>query len=301
MIRKDPLQRIDFAFVVTLALALAWGFLGPIPEVEAQQGDETTLRLMNDLNDELKPQWLDYRVEQIQFFTIGNGRPSARLHQQAFRWVPGDPRRHADGTSLSYLVDPSWGTATASGIPQPVTEAVIDRAMEQWASSACLEGHLSKRRFPGGDVTIFDYFLDRGEFGEPFAADIVHAGWLSEESGLMGPDVLGISVTFIFVDPATGEPTDLDGDHHLDTALNEIYYNDRFRWTLEQESDGVQGAVGVDLETVVLHEAGHAFGVGHFGSPPEAVMNPVYQGERRDLFPMDHAGLCTVWGSWGTP
>lgn len=259
-----------------------------------QTGDDTVLQLMNDLNDVLKPQWLDYRVEQIEFITVGKGRPGARIHQRDFRWVSGDPRRQAQGDTLSYLVDPSWGEATSSGVSQPATEAAIDRAVARWAASSCLGQRVVKKTYPGGDVTIFDFFLDRGGFGEPFAADIVHAGWLSEDSGLLAPDVLGISVTFIFVDPATGEPTDLDGDHRLDTALNEIYYNDDFEWSLSATAgDGT-----FDVETVALHESGHAFAVGHFGSPPEAVMNPVYTGVRRTLFPMDHAGLCTVWGNW---
>lgn len=273
------------------------GGLGTTDSVHAADGDTEILQLMKDLNDILKPQWLDFRVEQIEFLSVGQGRPAARIHQRDFRWVPGDPRRNAEEGILTYLVDPSWGTATSSGLTQPATEDAIDRAMARWAASSCLEQSVAKREYPGGDVTIFDFFLDRGELGEPFAADIVHAGWLTEDSGLLSPDVLGISVTFIFVDPATGEPTDLDGDQRLDTALNEIYYNDRFDWVLSGA-----GAAGpdlpVDLETVVLHEAGHAFGVGHFGSPPQAVMNPVYTGPRRELYPMDHAGLCTVWGNW---
>jgi len=276
---------------------LVFGGLGVVGRVQAAAGDTEVLQLMKDLNDILKPQWLDYRVEQIEFLTLGKGRPAARLHQRDFRWVPGDPRRDAEGDTVTYLVDPSWGAMTSSGASQSDTEAAIDRAMAHWAASGCLEQTVAKRAYPGGDVTIFDYFLDRGDFGEPFAADIVHAGWLSEDSGLLGPGVLGISVTFIFVDPETGEPTDLDGDQRLDTALNEIYYNDRFDWVLSGAGDA-RPDLPVDVETVVLHEAGHAFGVGHFGSPPQAVMNPVYTGPRRELYPMDHAGLCTVWGSW---
>lgn len=269
-------------------------FLGVATAAVAQEGDATVLQLMNDLNDVLKPQWLDYRVEQIEFMTVGKGRPSARIHQRDFRWVSDDARRQADGDTLSYLVDPSWGEATSSGVSRAATEAAIDRAMARWVGSSCLGPGVVKRPYPGGDVTVFDFFLDRGGFGEPFAADIVHAGWLSEDSGLMAPDVLGISVTFIFVDPATGEPTDVDGDDRMDTALNEIYYNDRFHWSLS--GGGETGTF--DVETVALHESGHAFSVGHFGSPPEAVMNPVYDGVRRKLYPMDHAGLCTAWGSW---
>lgn len=276
---------------------LSLGSLWVAGSARGVEADTEILQLMQDLNDILKPQWLDYRVEQIEFLTLGQGRPAARIHQRDFRWVLNDPRRNAQGDTLTYLVDPSWGSATPSGVSQPGTEAAIDHAMGLWAASDCLAFDVVKRPFPGGDVTIFDFFLDRGDFGEPFAADIVHGGWLSENSGLLGPEVLGISVTFIFVDPETGEPTDLDGDNRLDTALNEIYYNDRFQWVLSGAGAPGPGEP-VDLETVVLHESGHAFGVGHFGSPPQAVMNPTYTGTRRELFPIDHAGLCSVWGGW---
>ena len=33
-------------------------------------------------------------------------------------------------------------------------------------------------------------------------------------------------------------------------------------------------------------------GLGHFGAPPESVMNPVYVEMRRALFPIDRAALC---------
>ena len=289
-------RRIQVGFVLGV-LVLGWSLgVGTVLGEDAT-GTTDLLQLMHDLNDVLKPQWIDYRIEQIELLTIGQGRPAARIHQRDFRWVPGDSRRNAQDGALTYLVDPSWGTATSGGVSQPDTEAAIDRAMELWAASECLDFQVVKREFPGGDVTIFDYFLDRGEFGDPFAADIVHAGWLSEDSGLLDSDVLGISVTFIFIDPATGEPTDIDGDNRLDTALNEIYYNDRFRWALTGagEADPNQP---VDLETVVLHESGHAFGVGHFGAPPQAVMNPTYTGPRQELYPIDVAGLCSVWGGW---
>lgn len=278
------------------AMAALGGLLG-MPEIAlGAEGDPQLLQLIHSINDDgLKPQWLDYRVEQIELFTVGGGRMGARLHQQPYRWVASDLRRNARADALTYLVDPTWGTAMTSGVTQPQTEAAIDRAMRTWGASACLDPiDLVKLEHPGGDVTLFDYFLGRGDFGEPFAADIVHAGWFGQEAGLFGPDILGISVTFIFVDPATGEPTDVDGDQYMDTALNEIYYSDGFPWSL----DGASG--GIDLETVALHEAGHAFGVGHFGSPPEAVMNPAYAGVRRDLFPIDTAGLCTVWGESST-
>lgn len=302
-------RRIAFlAVTVVVVLLLAPGE-GPLT---AQQGDDDVLRLMQAFNDDLRPQWIDFRVEQIEMLTVGRGRPSTRLHQRAFRWVPDDPRRQAEAGALTYLVEPSWGTATASGVPQPVTERATDRAMAAWAESLCTPVTVLKRPAPGGDVTLFDEFLGPEQpegpiLADPFVADVVHAGWFPSGAAdaILGPDVLAISVTFIFVDRETGEPTDLDGDGFLDTAANEIYYNDGFHWTAGEVQGGMVLAPGeeptVDVETVALHEAGHAFGLGHFGSPPEAVMNPVYHGVLHQLLTMDHAGLCSLWGNWDHP
>ena len=105
-----------------------------------------------------------------------------------------------------------------------------------------------------------------------------------------GETVLAFSVTFIYIG-ADGKPTDVNKDGYLDTAANEIYYNQGFAWQLGTGS-------GIDLESVAVHELGHSLGIGHIGAPLEAVMNPVYSGIHRVLNPLDGAALCSVWGTW---
>lgn len=249
--------------------------------------DDEILSVMRAMNDDLKAMWMDFRIESIDYLTVGQGRPSDRLLRQPFRWVPGDERRRAEGGALTFLVDGSWGRETASGVGAAAAHRLLSKAMATWAADPCFDLEVVEREWDGGDVTVTDFFMVGGPLGDPFAADVVFGGWLAADSFYFGPQTLAVSVTYVFVDRGTGRPTDVDGDGNLDVALAEIYFNDAFDWTV--------GGPGIDIETAALHEVGHALDLGHFGSPPAAVMNPVYTGPRRHLEAIDHAGLCAVW------
>ena len=221
--------------------------------------------------------------------------------------MAGDGRRLADGSRITYLVDQSDG-ATASGLTNAQTEGAIDRALDTWQTNACFARvDIVKRADTGADPDIFDSFFGFGEFGDPFLADITNAGWLPRAffEAVGGPGggrgILAFSVTFIFTDD-NGDPTDINGDNLLDTALNEVYYNNNFGDPAGDRAGNPWGInsplPGIDVETVALHENGHSLGIGHFGPPPAAVMNPVYAGIRQSPRPIDSAGMCAVWRSW---
>lgn len=292
---------------VLIFLAIGLGDNDPKVSAQSGEGDPQVLALMNQINAQLAAMGLKIAVEEIEFFTIGPARPSNRIHQQEFRWVANDPRRLADGDNITYLVDKSDGK-TASGLSYRDTEAAIDRAMNTWRADDCLDKlNIIKRADGGADPDIFDAFFGFGGFGNPFLADIVNAGWLPRAffEAVGGPGggrgILAFSVTFIFVDD-NGNPTDINGDNYLDSALNEVYYNDNFgdrRGDRAGNPWGINVALpGIDVETVALHENGHSLGLGHFGPPPVAVMNPVYGGIRHLPFSADQAGMCAVWSSW---
>lgn len=288
---------------VLCATAAVVALLAPAPSwaqttIEGE-GDPYVLASMNDFNGtlraewmDLRAEWMDLRVEQVELLTVGQARASSRLHRQPFRWVAGDWRREADGTNLTYLVDLSDGLGS-SGLTPAAAEGAVDRAMATWGADSCLQKlALVKRKGDGSDPDIFDSRFGYGDFGNYRAADVVHAGWLPPDffERVTGPgggqSVVALSATFIYVD-RDGQPTDFDGDGYLDTAHSEIYYNQGFSWL---------GTI--DAESVALHEVGHALGIGHMGPPPTAVMNPVYGGAQTSLLPLDHAALCSVWGSW---
>ena len=184
----------------------------------------------------------------------------------------------------------------------------IDRAFATWGAESCLTNvRFVKRADTGADPDIFDSFFGFGRLGTPFLADIVNAGWLPREffEAVGGPGggrgILAFTVSFIFIDE-DGNPTDINNDGQLDTALAEVYYNDTFGKARTDRAGNPWGIninlPGIDVETVALHENGHALELGHFGPPPDAVMNPVYAGIRQAPLSIDDAGICTVWGDW---
>ena len=280
----------------------------------ATQANNPTPKIQ-ELNEKLFDIGFNLAITKIDFYTAGKGRPSIRIHQLSARWVSNDPRRYAQGKDMTYLVDQSDG-ATTSGLSNDDTEPAIDNAMTAWNMTNCLKKvDVVKRYDNGDDPDIFDYLItdeegnNFGDFGNPFLADIVHAGWLSrdffEAVGAPEPGggrgILAVSVTFIFTDD-NGNPTDLNGDNYLDTALNEVYYNDTFGDPNDDRVSNPWGIdvelPGVDVETVSLHENGHSLGIGHFGPPPSALMNPVYREIIREPDSVDLAGICTIWQRW---
>jgi hypothetical protein len=263
-------------------------------------GNPSILAKMQEINRQLLAHNLNLAVEALECLTMGGNRPSARIHQQGSRWVPNDIRRNAQATDITYWVDQVLGDKI-NGLSNDETKAAIDRAMATWGNNKGLKKtDIIERNCsdPNCDPTVFDDYLDGKTVLPPYVADIVHAGWwpkgfFERAIGPGGGDsILAFSVTFVFLDSA-GNYTDLNGDHYLDTAFTEIYYNKNFYWGID-----VDLSQGIDVETVALHESGHALGLGHFGPPPTAVMNAVYSGRRQTPLPIDGAGLFTLWGSW---
>ena len=233
-------------WAVVLALLVGFGVAATSrPTAQSGAQDPPILAKIRQINRQLASSGLNIAVEQVEFFTFGSGRPSFRIHQQPFRWVANDPRRLADGDNITYLVDQSDGK-TASGLTSAQTEFAIDRGMDTWQAQEPLRSvDLVKRGDTGEDPDIYDSFFGFGKMGNPFLADIVNAGWLPraffEEAG--GPwwreGNPGVLRHVLFTED-DGTPTDINGDNYLDSALNEVYYNDTFgkKQRLSRESLG---------------------------------------------------------------
>jgi hypothetical protein len=259
--------------------------------------------MMENVNAQLEAGNSLFRIDRAEFLTSGDmdeiGQTvffNNRTKQLGAHFVPGDPRR-GGRTNITYLVDQAEGAIDGLTVAQ--TTGAIDRAMATWNGVSCSTLPITKLPdIPGLDIGIVESLL--GQTGGPFfLADITHCGWLP--ANVLPPNVIGVTFTFMFVDPATGAPTDIDNNNNIDVAFREILYNDRFVWSINGN---------IDVQTVALHESGHGLSQGHFGKAfgtnangkihfsPLAVMNAAYSGVQQDLKGTDNGGHCSIWGSW---
>ena len=269
----------------------------------AQSTSDQIMNLMGALNAQLVASNSTFQIDRADYITPDDSNEAGqtvffndRSKQLGEHFVPGDPRR-GSRTNITYLVDQVDNT-TDNNLTAAQSTAAIDRAMTTWNNATCSTIPITKLPdLPGVDLGLVETLLGQGG-GPFFLADITHAGWL--KPGVLPPNVIGITFTFIFIDPATGAPSDIDNNNKLDVAFREIYYNDVFTWNIN---------ANIDIETVALHESGHGLSQGHFGKAflsgnnklhfaPRAVMNAAYSGVQQSLTGTDNGGHCSIWGSW---
>jgi hypothetical protein len=270
---------------------------------QAQSTGDLLLTMGEAMNAKLAADGSMFRADSAEYLTPADSMEvgqtvffNNRTKQLGVHFVPGDPRR-GGRANITYLVDQAEGAIDGLTVAQ--TTAAIDRAMATWNGVNCSTIPITKLPdIPGLDIGIVESLL--GQTGGPFfLADITHAGWLP--ANVLPANVIGVTFTFIFVDPATGAPSDIDNNGQLDVAFREILYNDRFVWRINGD---------IDVETVALHESGHGLSQGHFGKAfrtdsngkihfsPLAVMNAAYSGVQQGLAGTDNGGHCSIWGSW---
>ncbi len=214
------------------------------------------------------------------------------------QWQAFDPIRSAVygfdvGNDLTHTVFSTLAIANGS----INTEPDIDASFETWNTLKKNSG-LDIIKVPTPAGVFPSAILNIGGLtSDPFVADISTIGFLPGAifDAILGPgsssSVLGVTFTFTWI-----AAPDV-------VALKEVWYNDDFTWSND-------GSAGIDIETVALHENGHALGFGHFGRifitnnngklhvAPRAVMNAAYLGPVRDPLGTDKASFNNVYGSW---
>jgi hypothetical protein len=275
------------------------------------------------VNAGLEASGSEMRLEYPWLFRIGPGTdPFGRL-RTGTRW---------SNPQVTYMLDESdYTTDVLSGD----VDAVLVSAYDSWnnidntsllanrlpdigGNYDILDGVILD---PGGNcIDIVDLAADNLIFYDPNtgliafipAAHIVVGGWIDPayfEDCLGSSSIIG--VTWWFSVP------DTDGDGYRDMLYVEQLYNADFAWTTT-DAVYLDETAPIDIETIAVHENGHAVGLGHFGGPihydrpngnqpfklkpnlrvfnPEAVMNPFYLGgEERTPLPPDVAGLRSLY------
>jgi hypothetical protein len=246
----------------------------------------------------------------------------------AYQWVEGDPRRHAeDPLTLYYRIDQ---TELPPGVTWADTEAAIDGAAATFNQVTCGRSVLLERlpSDPGQDLGFIQHQLGYGGADSP-QADITFAGWLPASfmtaAGVPGSfavalplvwqtdDTLALGVEVL--DPARSF-TDVNRDRKHDLYATEIYFNRDWNYVVD-DPDLANTLFYIDVQSIVLHELGHALGMDHFGrtqillddngelvdliiNPNSAnLMNTNNYMYKRDLSGSDTASFCQLYGNWG--
>lgn len=281
-----------------------------VPLFAAEAVPPVALQMIEQANAQLEASGSSLRIVSADFFTVGHGIESYRRLRTGSRWA---------FQNVSYIID---GSDMSADLPAAQTYAAIQSGYQTWnnvantsitAVQAADDGSnfdvLDGTYHPvtGACVSIFDLTspnLDLGS-GQIFpAADIVVGGWLPANyfSSCLGSSSI-IGVTWTFADG------DANSDQYVDNLYVEQFYNEGFTWVT---SGATFLGPTMDVESIVVHENGHALGLDHMGGPntnepfklqpngkvfdPEAVMNPFYiGGEKRSLFPTDKAALRTLY------
>lgn len=295
-------RTLGFCLLAALISMPAVAQIDPVP-------DQAVL-MIEQLNAKLEESGSPLRLVKASFFTQGRGIDDFRRLRTGTKWPY---------NNLTYVID---GSDVTVDVPAGEVVSAIQNGYESWNAIANTSINVSQIPDGGANIDVLDgtfhpvsgaclslYDLSSPNLnlatGQIFpAADIVVGGWLPAayfSKCLGSSSILGVTFTF-----AAG---DVNGDNYVDNLYVEQYYNEGFQWVT---SGSVFLGPTNDIESVVVHENGHALGLDHFGGPnvnqpfklhpngrvfsPEAVMNPYsLGGEKRDPLPTDVAALRTLY------
>lgn len=253
---------------------------------------------------------------------------SQEVGNQAFPvdWVEYDERRRPGaGLELTYAIDP---TELPPGISWEDTEAAVESAVATFNEVQCGKNLQLVRVDPGTatDLGVTQQLVGLGGSTET-VADITFAGWVpgfmdavgqSDSKGLTVPAAYAADGSVVWgydVLNPTQEYTDIDNDGDPDLTAMEIYFTTDADYVVDDDIGDT--LFYIDLESIVLHELGHALGMDHFGRTEitfdedgnlvDVVLNrnstPMMNGNNyfinREVSGSDKASFCGIYGSWG--
>jgi hypothetical protein len=250
---------------------------------------------------------------------------------QAFpiQYVPGDVRRHeADTDALYYRIDL---TELPSGFTADDVETAIESAVATFNAVPCSKTRLVRvDEDLDTDLGYAQHLVGMGGSEDPLP-DITFAGWVPTEffdaieqspaNGVTFPITIDADGTSLVpgydVLAAPGDYSDIDHDGNADTYSMEVYFNSDSTYTTDPTTGDALAVI--DLESIALHELGHALGMDHFGrteiildenfefvdievnSHSVSLMNTNNYLTTREVSGSDRASFCEIYANWGTP